>query len=511
VRPRHLSIALVLAPALLALGCGRFATDPGPAAGGAGGGATTGSGAVTSSTTTSSSAPSTGSTTGTTTSPSLCAWSQSFGDVHDQDVTDSAIDPSGALVIAGAFRGALLMGQDVLDSGYEDDNLVVGGKAFVAKLAPDGTVLWARVFGAAEQGRVTHVAVDAAGSVFVTTTSSAPSIDLGTGPIPVTGSSDVVLAKLDPSGKTLWSRRALDDGDPSHGQFDESLATDAAGNLFIYGFASTEAHRSLVLAKLDPSGEPLWTRAWVADQGFLFGALDKALAVDGAGAAYFTIGVASDAAAGAHDTFDLGSGTLTVEASTHNGIVAKVDAAGHPVWNRLTAIAPTPENTMIPQIAVAATEAGEVYVASSFLGTVDVGKGPMTATANGSAYVAKLDASGATAWARSFGDGAFGVVAAAPGRVVVAGGFNGFVDLAGERVDDTDGAPDLFIGALDAADGSPVYAHAFTGGGAAGWQVAVDGAGAVLVSGTLVGSVGFCDQTLETAGLRDFLVAKLSP
>src|SRR5262249_35018296 len=48
--------------------------------------------------------------------PSLCMWSERFGDAKGQYVTSMAVDPANAIYLAGYFRGTIDLGDQTLDS-----------------------------------------------------------------------------------------------------------------------------------------------------------------------------------------------------------------------------------------------------------------------------------------------------------------------------------------------------------------------------------------------------------
>ena len=86
---------------------------------------------------------------------------------------------------------------------------------YVAKYAPDNTLVWARPMGSGyrrsanpnyptEKGR--GIAVDGAGNVYVTG-DFVGQVTLGSTTLTGTGSTDAFVTKLDPNGNYLWARR----------------------------------------------------------------------------------------------------------------------------------------------------------------------------------------------------------------------------------------------------------------------------------------------------------------
>ncbi|HVW30346.1 MAG TPA: hypothetical protein VHC69_33540 [Polyangiaceae bacterium] len=172
---------------------------------------------------------------------------------------------------------------------------------------------------------------------------------------------------------------------------------------------------------------------------------------------------------------------------------------------------------------------------------VDASQNVLVASARGE--LRKLNATGATVWVRPFGSS---VDIDANGEIFVAGTFEGQLQLGSSRTLAAAGGTDAFVAKLD-EDGRVQFAVALGGAGnesatsiAAGvdgvvvsgaglgtvkldasdgsttWQrsvegaVAMDGAGNVVVVGALTGTASF-DRSLTSAGGEDVLVVKLSP
>ena len=138
--------------------------------------------------------------------------------------------------------------------------------AFVAKIGPDGKVIWSTYLGGILDDWATGVAVDGAGNVLVTGYSRS-------GNFPLVNASkttldginaddyDAFVAKLDPNGtKLLYSTflgGKLEDGAAG-------IASDAAGNAYVAvtvqsatGFPGTQSapdQFGIVVSKLDPQG-----------------------------------------------------------------------------------------------------------------------------------------------------------------------------------------------------------------------------------------------------------------
>ena len=160
--------------------------------------------------------------------------------------------------------------------------------------------------------------------------------------------------------------------------------------------------------------------------------------------------------------------------------------------------------------AVAIDGAGNVLVAGTFWGSIDLGGGVLTSAGLTDVFLAKFDPAGAHLWSVRFGDTNFQTAASVTvdvsGRVAFAGNFRGTVDFGGGNLTST-GASDIFVVVFDAA-GAHQWSRRF--GAAAsdyGNGVAFDAAGNVLLTGSYVGTVDFGGGDLTGAGGQDVFVA----
>jgi uncharacterized protein (TIGR03437 family) len=164
--------------------------------------------------------------------------------------------------------------------------------AFVAKFAPDGTLLWSTYLGGCCDDWATGVAVDSAGNVLVTgwTRSADFPVVHAAQPTLNNGVSaaryDAFVAKLDPTGtKLLYSTFLGGDGDDGA----SGIALDSAGNAYVTGSVQSSAHfpgmknlpdvYGIFVAKLDPQGALAYS--FLHPYGTAAG-----IAVDASGGAY---------------------------------------------------------------------------------------------------------------------------------------------------------------------------------------------------------------------------------
>jgi hypothetical protein len=137
-----------------------------------------------------------------------------------------AFDPAGNLVIAGSCGG------DVIDLGGGPLSCGLYGGSFLAKLEPDGDVLWRRG-PSLEFGLVASMSVDAAGDIVIFgSCGGGADCDLGGGPLPGFNGPDLVLAKLSAAGDHLWSKRFAD-ANPA--QLATSVVVGPSGSIHVAG------------------------------------------------------------------------------------------------------------------------------------------------------------------------------------------------------------------------------------------------------------------------------------
>ena len=102
--------------------------------------------------------------------------------------------------------------------------MVSGAGLGTIKLDAAGHPLWKRSFDG-------HVAIDSKGNVLMTGSFTDP-VDFGGGSLVSAGGEDIFVAKLDPAGNRIFSRRFGDAGPHQRG---EAIAIDFADDLLVSG------------------------------------------------------------------------------------------------------------------------------------------------------------------------------------------------------------------------------------------------------------------------------------
>lgn len=399
-------------------------------------------------------------------------WVERFGDARSPQASGVGLDPSGNVVVTGTFGGALQIGATTLTAPPL-------GSLFVAKLDPAGHALWSAPWTAAPTSQGDAVVVDHAGNVLlVGRTDAAPASS-------TTLVNSFFLAKLDPTGKTLWNN-------PLPSAYAPFNLTVTGG-----GFAILSAHASngLYVEMVDPTGVECWDLTFgescTSGMAGVAANASSALAITG----FYDCPV------------DFGGGPLVANGSD-SLFVATYTANGEYAWSRGFG---APEGVVAGR-GLAMNDAGEVFVAGNYSGSPDLGGGPLPQSAGG-LFVLKLDASGNHVWSRGY-DGA----ATAAGRSLVLGASGQvFVMGTGTAPGELGSAPatqSTFVLALTAAGASGAV-NRFVPQGAssslAGAGLAAGAAGPIAFVGVLSGTVDFGQTSLVSTGPLDVVVGVMAP
>ena len=194
----------------------------------------------------------------------------------------SRVLPASVSVLADTSGNATLVASSTssLDLGCGALAAAAGGSTFVTRLDAAGSC----VFGRSLPAPGLTVALDPTGNVVVSGLVGATAVDLGEGPLAPLGSEDFVLAELDASGNPLWSRRF---GGVGITFASPSVSTSAAGDVYLLtgwsgavdlgGGPLSAATGDTVVGSFSSSGAPRWSR------GFQFPA-GAQVGIDGCGA-----------------------------------------------------------------------------------------------------------------------------------------------------------------------------------------------------------------------------------
>ena len=206
---------------------------------------------------------------------------------------------------------------------------------------------------------------------------------------------------------------------------------------------------------------------------------------------------------------DFGTGVLR-PIGTYDLVVAKYSAAGTPLWARRWG----GNDATFPQ-AVAVGSDGAVVVAGYFMGTTDLGGGPLASAGARDMFVVKYSGSGAHVWSRRFGavndDVAYGVGIDPAGDVLVGGFFRSTVDFGGGALTSVFNGLDSVVVKLAGATGAHVWSKKFfNNSDDAIYGLALDQAGNPIVTGSYQGRLNLGCGEYRSVGGQDVFVAKLT-
>jgi len=335
-----------------------------------------------------------------------------------------AAAPGGDWILAGHFVGTLDLGAGAMEARGETD-------AFLARLDASGALRWQKQFSGAEKQKIFDVAVTPAGEIAVVGTYGDGALDLGTGPMPDRGRTDIFVASFTQDGAPRWAKSYGDDKD----QWAWSIAVDATGSIAIGGSVEspldlgdgvvardTRSSSNGWVAKLDSKGRALWARAFASIRHH-HRIHDLAMGPDGGVVVAGLVG-------GVAGQIALGDATLTGSAILSDAFVASLDANG---GARFFSLAGTPGTRDIDQHArdVVVARSGEILVHGSHEVITDKGN---ALGFDHAAYFQTFDSHGAahpTRVVRAIDEAAVGHAIAldSRGRVITVGAFKGTLDF----------------------------------------------------------------------------------
>jgi hypothetical protein len=298
-------------------------------------------------------------------------WARSAGGPDIDAGSGIATDRRGNSYLTGFFSGTATFGAgeanqtELTSAGFDD--------VFVAKYAPDGTLLWVRSAGGTGLDGGRGIATDRRGNSYVTGRLEGAAT-FGAGEANQTeltsaGFTDLFVAKYAPDGALLWARSASGTGSEEG----SGIATDRRGNSYLTGFfaglfgdratfGAGEANQTeltsagdldVFVAKYAPDGALLWARSAGGTDG------DQAFgtATDRRGNSYVTGSFAGMATFGAGEA----NQTELISAGGFNDVfVAKYGPDGDLLWARSAGGTNSEEGT-----GIATDHRGNSYVTAS--------------------------------------------------------------------------------------------------------------------------------------------------
>jgi hypothetical protein len=426
-------------------------------------------------------------------------WSKNFGGSGaNTNVHSIAVDGSGNVYLGGNFQSANLTTPNLAKIGTQD--------ILALKLDSSGSTTWAKNFGgigASIYGQ--SIAIDATSNVYLG--GYFQSANLTTPALTKIGTSDFLALKLDSSGVPTWSKNFGGTGSTAAAY---NVAVDVSGNVYLAGVFTNANLTNPALTKLgiqdaysiklNSAGDITWVRS--------FGGL-----VPTSGTVSVN-GVAKDPASGAIYLTGTTSatytkfGNITLEKiGASSSFLVKLDAFGVVVWANL--FGGSGANTSIYCVTVDGS--GNIYMAGSF-SNADLTTPALAKIGTGDVLVIKLDSSGNTTWSKNFGGvgaTAYGrsVAVDGSGNIYLGGNFQS-ASLTTPALTGV-GNVDAFAFKLDSS-GTTIWAKSFGGSGAStfGYGIAVDAIDNVYLSGNF-SAANLTTPVLTKIGTQDGFTIKL--
>ncbi len=426
-------------------------------------------------------------------------WSRAYGSLVDDRATRVAVAPDGTIYVAGLFHGAVDFGGVPLVAAG-------GADAFLLALDPDGHHLFSVALGGSGEEQDVALALTKAGHPLLAVSSQSPSLDFaGQG---LTGSG-VFLGELDEHGSPVWARTYPNDGFtpknlavfPATGEIAllgqlGSIDLGAAGKL------TSKGGIDVLLAKLGPSGDPIWARRY----GDLWNDLPGDVSVNAGGVITVTVSYSRSWSFGASADGGLPDGGGILNAA----IAQLTDTPAGPslLWQ-----AGFPSSADVTPRGLSLTPLGDLWFTGEHQAPIQFGTFSLTPGAVSSVFFVSMSHTGRVLAAESFGEhtaGGTGLVTSGAAGVYLAGHYEGNLDLGGGfRLDE--GLDQLFVASFGSSKPK----------GLRGGRGQVTGLDSVLaidearhrlyVAGGFRGTLDLGSGLARSAGGADIFIAALEP
>ncbi len=359
-------------------------------------------------------------------------WVKQAGGTASCEATGIAVDANNEIYVCGVLNGTANFGIYQLSTQGETD-------VFVSKLSTDGDWLWAERGGGANLDAARDIDVAPDGSVYVAGSFYGTATfgnNTFTSPNP---SSDIFVARLDPTGGWLWAKQA------GGINYDDCFGiTESGSNVYITGYfydtaafgdfnLSSVGNKDIYVAKLDASTGN-WFNAWQA--GGSDANIGTTVNTDGEGNVYL-----SGSGGG---VLDFGS----INVFAPGSYISKLSPQGEWLW------AIQVPGGSSEKCSLRLDQNSNLIVAGSFSGVPSFGSVTLIPHGGKDIFVAGLSPQGNWLWAKAAGgngdDLVSGMAHHANGNSYISGTFNGSCEFDGITISSA-GMKDVFVAGLNGA------------------------------------------------------------
>ena len=336
----------------------------------------------------------------------------------------AATDNAGNCYIAGYFYESLTFGGLTLTSSGRKD-------IYLAKIAPDGDVLWLKRGGGSLEDASTTIAVNGEGEVFLTGyfegTANFDTVVL------VDSVRRVFVAKYDTGGNVVWVKKGR--ACPSSGS-GPKIACDEIGNCYLTGDEHDSSGTDIYVAKYDRDGTVVWSKG-IDSAGSNSFDYNHGVAVDSVGNVFL--------AGNSRGTLNFGSDTISCNSSDswQEIFLAKYNANGKELWARSLC-----GGSYEFGKAIGVDRQDNVFVTGYFRNTVNIGGIEISSNGSEDIFLFKYDNDGRLLWAAGDGGGdndrGGSILSDGCGNTAIMGGFRDEVNFGGTTLMST-GSFDVFV------------------------------------------------------------------
>ncbi|MCK6588038.1 MAG: hypothetical protein L6Q76_10680 [Polyangiaceae bacterium] len=361
------------------------------------------------------------------------AWLNAYGNGSSQSARAIATDAAGNAIVAGIYVSESMdMGPVTLPDPQQTDS-------FIAKLTPDGSVLWSRTIASGGDQRVNAVAIDPKDGSIVVVGVFQNSLDTDEcEPIQGAGGSDLFVVKLQPdTGASVFCKAFGDSSEQSA----YSVAVDASQAIVVTGlftgtvdFGSPTAPLTVVddpiiggdaseifVVKLDMDGNALAARS-LGDAPFIEALTQLGVATDSMNDILIT---------GAFEGVFAIPGVPLYNEGPPDLFLAKLSGATlEPSWWLTSGDA---VNGQYGRAIAVDASTDTIYVGGSFVGDLNLGDVSIPAGKSLDSFVAAVNTSGKSIWGKRIGgigdQYLTGLALDGANAILLGGGFSGVLDF----------------------------------------------------------------------------------